>query len=128
MSDMKQLSDADLEKMLDINFVPDDDATKKQVRAELKLSQLIPETPKQIPKHIKLDLHQKTEEQAWIEINELLKSGVRSATVITGASGILKEKFKEWITIGILAPYIYSWELVNNGCYEIKIKKNTIFE
>lgn len=125
---MKQLTDFDLEKMFGGEFVPDNAVVKKQVRHELKLSQLIPEQPKPVPKKIILDLHQKTEEQAWQEINDLIKSGVRNATVITGASGILKEKFKKWITTGTLAQYVYFWELVNNGCYEIKIKKTVISE
>ncbi|MBN1325206.1 MAG: Smr/MutS family protein [Alphaproteobacteria bacterium] len=121
---MKQLSDYDLEKMLDTDFVPDDDNVKKQVRSELKLSQLIPEAPKPIPKHVILDLHQKTEEQAWVDINNLIKSGVRGATVITGASGILKVKFQDWVMNSIISKYIYSCEMVNNGSFEIKIKKN----
>ncbi|HOY47286.1 MAG TPA: Smr/MutS family protein [Alphaproteobacteria bacterium] len=118
---MKQLTDFDLEQMTNGNFTPDDVTVKKQVRHELKLSQLIPEQPKPVPKKIILDLHQKTEEQAWQEINDLIKSGVRNAVIITGASGILKTKFKDWITNGILAQYITSWEMINNGSYQIKI-------
>jgi DNA-nicking Smr family endonuclease len=121
---MKHLSDSDLEKMLDTNFVPDDINVKKQVRTELKLHQLVPEQPQPVPRHIVLDLHQKTEEQAWTEINDLIKSGTRSATIITGASGILKIKFKEWITTGALAEYINNWELINNGAYNIQINKS----
>ena len=120
---MKQLTDFDLEQMTNGNFTPDDVTVKKQVRHELKLSQLIPEQPKPVPKKIILDLHQKTEEQAWQEINDLIKSGVRNAVIITGASGILKTKFKDWITNGILAQYINSWEMINNGSYKIRIKK-----
>ena len=35
---MKQLSDFDIAKMADTEFVPNDDAARRRVRAELKLS------------------------------------------------------------------------------------------
>lgn len=119
---MKQLSDFDLHKMIGEDFSPDESSVKKQVRSELKLSRLITEE-KSIPEHFTLDLHQKTEEQAWAEINDLINSGIKSAKIITGASGILKPKFQDWITNGILADKIRSWKAINNGCFEIFIKK-----
>lgn len=120
---MRQLTDDDLIKMDRGDFNPDDRAVKKQIRDTLKLSQLIPHAPVPVPKNARLDLHQKTEEQAWDAINILLRSGTRNAQVITGASGILKVKFMDWITNGTLADKIVSWKLINNGCYEIKIKR-----
>ena len=119
----RQLSDADLNKMIGADFVPDDVVTKKQVRAELKLSRLIPQPDEPAPVRARLDWHGKTEEMAWRELNELIQSGVRNAMVITGASGVLKIKFQDWITNGSIAKYIATWKPLNNGCFEIKIKK-----
>jgi len=82
-----------------------------------------------------LDLHGKTEEQAWGLINELLdaisvyaaangnKIDLRRAQIVTGASGILKEKFQQWATESIISHRFASWKLVNRGCYEIVIRK-----
>ena len=84
----------------------------------------------------KLDLHGKTEEQAWELINAALdevaafaaangnKIGLRRLTIITGASGILKQKLPQWATESILSPKIVSCRLVNNGCYEVVVRKN----
>lgn len=120
---MKRLSDADIEKMSDGVFVPDGERTVKSVRAELKLSTRIPQEAKPIPNRVVLDLHQHTEEQAWNEIMELAKSGVRNATIITGASGILHAKFPQWATESILAPYIASTKPINNGSFDVKFKR-----
>ena len=120
---MKQLSDSDLAKMIGEDFSPDDVVTKRQVRAELKLSQRIPAPTIPTPQHVHLDLHQKTEQQAWEEIVALLNSGCRTATVITGASGILKTKFQDWVANSIIAPKIISWRMINNGSFEIRIKR-----
>jgi DNA-nicking Smr family endonuclease len=121
---MKQLTDADLAEMKGVDFAPDDRHAARQVRAELKLSQLIPQLAPPVPAHVVLDLHQRTEEQAWDAINALLRSGARTATIITGASGILKVKFQKWMTGSIIAPLIASWHSKNNGSFEIKIRKN----
>ena len=120
---MKQLTDEDLAKMVGNDFSPDDVATKRRVRTELKLSQLIPEPLQPAPKYVRLDLHQKTEQAAWDEINTLVRSGTRDAQIITGASGILKVKFQDWVKNSTIAPYIVSCKPVNNGCFEIKIRK-----
>lgn len=120
---MKRLSDEDIERMSEGIFIPDDNAARKSVRAELKLSKRIPTEPAPQPEHAILDLHQHTEEQAWNEIMELATSGVRTATIITGASGILHAKFPQWATESILAPYITSSKPLNNGSFEVKFKK-----
>lgn len=119
---MKQLSDKDIAEMTGDIFVPDDNAIRKQVRAELKLSKLIPAQKPSIPKHFVLDLHKHTEEQAWQEIMSLAKSGIRNATIITGASGILHKKFPQWVNESVLSPYIHSSKPINNGSFEVKFK------
>lgn len=121
---MKQLSDDDIEKMSDGIFIPDSKNTIKSVRAELKLSTRIPQSSEPLPKRAILDLHQHTEEQAWNEIMELALSGVRNATIITGASGILHVKFQQWATESILSPYIVSATPINNGSFDVKFKRN----
>jgi DNA-nicking Smr family endonuclease len=93
------------------------------VRRQLHLSTRIPQTDNYIPEHAKLDLHQLTEEQAWNAIMDLAKSGVRNATIITGASGILKIKFQQWAKNSIISPYIISWAPINNGSFAVKFKK-----
>jgi DNA-nicking Smr family endonuclease len=120
---MKQLNDDDILKMIDAEFVPNTRDTQCSVRKQLHLSRLIPNTDNFIPEHTKLDLHQLTEEQAWNAIMDLAKSGVRNATIITGASGILKIKFQQWATDSLLQPYIISWSPINNGSFAVKFKK-----
>lgn len=105
---MKRLSDSDIERMADGEFSPNHDIVRRGVRAELKLSELIPAKTESLPKHVVLDLHHKTEEQAWNEIMRLATSGVRNATIITGASGILKIKFQQWARDSLLSPYMIS--------------------
>lgn len=119
---MKHLTDTDIENMIGAEFSVSDDATRRSVRRELHLSTRIPiQTP--TPKHATLDLHQLTEEQAWHAIMELATSGSRTATIITGASGILKQKFPQWATNSILAPYIISFSPINNGSFSVKFKR-----
>ncbi len=121
---MKKLTDDDIEQMLGAEFVPDDAKTRRNVRAELKLATRIPDdTAPDLTRRAVLDLHQHTEEQAWNEIMELATSGVRDATIITGASGILKIKFQQWARDSILAPYIVSWHALNNGSFAVKFRK-----
>lgn len=121
---MKKLTDDDIEQMLGAEFVPDDAKTRRNVRAELKLATRIPDdTSPDLTRRAVLDLHQHTEEQAWNEIMELATSGVRDATIITGASGILKIKFQQWVRDSILAPYIVSWHALNNGSFAVKFRK-----
>lgn len=120
---MKQLSDNDIEQMKDKDFHPDDYAIRRCVRAELKLSQRIPDAPAPVPERFILDLHHKTEDQAWDEIMRLATSGVRRATIITGASGILHQKFSQWATESILAPYIISSTPINNGSFDVRFRR-----
>lgn len=119
---MRRLTDQDIADMVGAPFAPDDNNTRKQVRGELKLSKRIP-APKQIPSHATLDLHMHNIEQAWGEIMELATSGVRSATIITGASGILKIKFQQWVRESVLAPYIVSCTPLNNGSFSVQFRK-----
>ena len=121
---MKQLTDADIAQMAGNDFVPDCDATRRRVRSELKLSTRIPPITKNIPEHVILDLHHNTEEQAWNKIMNLAISGTRRATIITGASGILHQKFPQWANESILSPYIISYVPINNGCFDVKFKRN----
>lgn len=120
---MKHLSDTDIAHMIDGEFIPDTRNTQRSVRAQLHLSALMPNDDTYIPEHAILDLHQLTEEQAWNAILELAKSGVRNATIITGASGILKIKFQQWASDSVLSPYIISFAPINNGSFSVKFKK-----
>ena len=116
---MKQLTDTDIYKMIGAEFTPDDAHTRKNVRSELHLSRRIPQNPT-VPKHSTLDLHQYTVEEAWTAIMNLAKSGTRTACIITGASGILRQKFPQWATDSILSPYIVSFTPINNGSFSVK--------
>lgn len=119
---MRQLNDQDIAEMIGAEFTPDNDAARRRVRSELKLSKRIPhEQP--TPPHVTLDLHMHTIEQAWNEIMEIALSGTRDATIITGASGILKIKFQEWVRESIMAPYIVSCTPLNNGSFKVQFRK-----
>ena len=120
---MKQLNDFDIANMIGDNFIPDDVATKKSVQKELHLSTRIPQTDTNIPEHVTIDFHNHTEEEAWQMLSEIAFSGVRNATVITGASGILKIKFQDWVRDSVLSPHIASCIPLNNGSFEVKFKK-----
>ncbi len=120
---MKQLTDSDIQNMIGEYFQPDDAQTRKNVRSELRLSTRIPHAPIAPPQHATLDLHQFTEEQAWDAIMNLATSGVRTANIITGASGILRQKFPQWATESVLSPYIISFRPINNGSFSVKFKK-----
>lgn len=119
---MRKLSDQDIADMIDAPFAPDDNNTRKQVRSELKLSKRIPK-PVHVPSHVTLDLHRHTIEQAWAEIMEIARSGAKNATIITGASGILKIKFQDWVRESVLSPYIVSCVPLNNGSFAVKFRK-----
>ena len=120
---MKHLTESDIEQMINTEFIPNTSDTQRSVHRQLHLSTRIPQTDNYIPEHAKLDLHQLTEEQAWNAIMDLAKSGVRNATIITGASGILKIKFQQWAKNSIISPYIISWAPINNGSFAVKFKK-----
>lgn len=119
---MRNLTDKDIADMIGAEFTPDDNETRKRVRGELRLSHRIPH-PTHIPSHVTLDLHMHTIEQAWTEIMSIAKSGTKSATIITGASGILKIKFQEWVRDSVLSPHIISCTPLNNGSFDVKFRK-----
>lgn len=120
---MKKLTDQDIENMIENEFCPDTDTVRRKVRIGLHLSTRIPNEIDDIPNHVKLDLHKLTEEQAWNEIMNLAQSGVRNATIITGASGILKIKFIQWTKESLLSPYVNSVSPINNGSFRVKFNK-----
>ncbi len=121
---MKQLTDADIENMACGDFVPDVADARRSVRIHLRLSQRIVE-PETIPENVVLDLHHRTEEQSWHAIMQIATSGVRRATIITGASGILKIKFQQWARESVLSTYIQTVTPINNGSFAVMFIKRT---
>ena len=117
---MKQLSDEDILNMVGAEYAPDDDATKRAVRAELKLSTRIPQPATPTPEHIVLDLHNRTVEEAWANIMSVATSGARSANIITGASGVLHQLFPGWARESILTPHIIDFRPINNGSFFVR--------
>ena len=120
---MKKLTDVDIAQMANEKFDPDVRAVNRAIRAQLKLGQLIPAPCPAAPTHVVLDLHQKTEEQAWNEIMNLATSGARTANIITGASGILKIKFTQWVRDSLLSPYILETRPINNGSFFVRFRR-----
>ena len=120
---MKQLDDNDIANMIGAEFIPDDNDTKKSVRKSLHLSTRIPKPEPPAPAHVVIDFHNHTEEEAWQMLVQVAESGTRNATVITGASGILKAKFQQWATQSIISPRIVSYTPLNNGSFEVKFHK-----
>lgn len=119
----RQLSDKDIANMIGEEFTPDDENTKKSVRSELHLSTRIPKPQDKIAENTVIDFHQRTEQEAWDMLTHIAASGIKNATVITGASGILKIKFQQWATESILSPYIESFTPINNGSFKVKFHK-----
>ena len=123
---MKQLSDDDILQMAGVEYTPDDTATKRAVRSELKLSKRIPPAPQPTPKHIVLDLHNKTVEQAWGDVMSVAQSGAATANIITGASGVLRQLFPQWARESVLSPHIVDFQPINNGSFFVRFHhKNT---
>ena len=120
---MKQLNDSDIANMVGDEFVPDDIVTKKAVRTELHLSTRIPKSDTSISEYTTIDFHNHTEEEAWQMLAQVAAYGIRSATVITGASGILKNKFQRWATDSIISSRIMSFTPINNGSFSVKFYK-----
>ena len=119
---MKQLNEKDISEMIGEDFVPDENSVQKSVRQELHLSTRIPK--KEItPAHITIDFHEHTEEEAWNMLVNLVESDAQSATIITGASGILKIKFQQWARDSIISSHILSFTPINNGSFSVKLKK-----
>ena len=119
---MRNLTDQDIADMIGADFSPDSDDVRRRVRTELHLSTRIP-MPVHVPENATLDLHMKTIEQSWNEIMELATSGVKNAKIITGASGILRIKFQEWVRDSLLSPYIVSCTPLNNGSFAVKFRR-----
>ena len=117
---MKQLSDDDILQMAGFEYTPDDTATQLAVRTELKLSKRIPPAPQPTPDHIVLDLHNKTVEQAWADIMAVATSGAKSANIITGASGVLRQLFPQWARESVLSPHIVDFRPINNGSFFVR--------
>jgi hypothetical protein len=120
---MKKLNDQDIYEMIGEDFVPDENSVKKSVRQSLHLSTRIPKSPRPVPSHITIDFHQHTEEEAWNMLVNVANSGAHSATVITGASGILKPKFQQWAMNSIISPRILSVQPLNNGSFLVRFHK-----
>ncbi|MDE6250806.1 MAG: hypothetical protein K2M34_04205 [Alphaproteobacteria bacterium] len=120
---MKHLTDDDIQNMADAKFTPDINDARCAVR-QLHLAQKIPKPVTEVPHHVTLDLHQRTEQESWDAIMEIATSGVRRATIITGASGILKIKFQQWARDSILSPYIISATPLNNGSFDVRFRKH----
>ena len=122
---MKQLSDSDIENMIMDDggvITPPSDARK--IRAELKLSKKIPKQHP-APDHITIDFHNHTEDEAWQMLVSAATSGAKTATIITGASGVLRPKFIQWVRDSIFAPHVVSCTPINNGSFAVKFKKHT---
>jgi len=117
---MKQLSDDDILQMAGVEYTPDDTATKRAVRTELKLSRRISPAPQPTPDHTVLDLHNKTVEQAWADIMAVATSGAKSANIITGASGVLRQLFPQWARESVLSPHIIDFRPINNGSFFVR--------
>lgn len=121
---MKQLTDADIEQMIGGEVLtPDDAAVRRAVRSDLHLSRRIPAPAAPAPLRATLDLHEHTVEQAWAEIMELATSGIKHATIITGASGVLKQLFQKWVRDSLLTPYVVSSKPLNNGSFAVQFRK-----
>lgn len=120
---MKQLTDNDLNEMIAGEFIPDDKAVRKTV----KIKPTPPTSSASRPggEYPKVDLHGNTEQISWERIAALINSGARRAVVITGASGILKTKFQQWMKDSILSPKIISVKPLNNGSFEIMIRRKS---
>lgn len=120
---MKRLTDEDIEKMTATEFTPDTRDVRRAVREQLKLGQLIPHDDDPAADYAILDLHTKTEQESWDAIMALATSGVRTATIITGASGILKIKFQQWARDSVLSPYIQETHPINNGSFFVRFRR-----
>ena len=120
---MKQLNDSDIANMIGEDFIADENQIKKSVRQELHLSTRMAKAPRPAPQHATIDFHQHTEEEAWNMLMDVVNSGARSATIITGASGILKQRFQQWATESIISPHIISFEPINNGSFSVKLHR-----
>lgn len=120
---MKNLTDKDIADMIGTEYAPDTPDVRRTVRSELHLSRRIPPMQRHAPSHVVIDFHGKTEEQAWNALMQMANSGARTATVITGASGILHEKFPMWANTSIFAKYVQSYHTINNGSFWVNLHR-----
>lgn len=116
---MRQLSNEDILNMIDENFIKDNKVSKD---IYIKLNEYTnEEESKRKIKNI-VDFHEKTEEQVYKEILNLLENKIKKATIITGKSGILKPKFLNWAKTGKLSENIKKIKQINIGSYEVEFK------
>lgn len=120
---MKQLNDSDIADMIGKEFIPEEKSVKKSVRSELHLSTRIPKPESPAPEHTVVDFHNHTEEESWQMLVHVAESETRSATIITGASGILKTKFQQWVKESIISHRILSCTPINNGSFLVRFYK-----
>jgi DNA-nicking Smr family endonuclease len=117
---MKQLSDLDIENM-ECEFASKDDlrairknATRKIIKDSLPA------------RFSSTDFHGETEEGAWQNILREIYSNTRSKfemRIVSGRSGVLRERVREWLTDSVLTPFIVEWKLENPGAYIAKIRR-----
>ena len=72
-----------------------------------------------------LDCHLKTEDQVWQEILSTLHDNYPNKfeyRIISGRSGILKDKVADWLTRGALSRFVLDWTMDNPGSYIIRFK------
>lgn len=127
---MKQLTDTDIENMISTDknnnlSVTNDKIVRETVRKELQIQKRIPKTTP-IPNRPIIDFHGHTEEESWQMLINILKADAREITVITGASGILHQKFPQWVNNTVISNRIESCKALNNGSFLIKTHKKTI--
>lgn len=121
---MKQLTDEDINNMIGVtNESLQDKLVRQSVREQLHINSRFPKQ-ETVTQTDTIDFHNHTEEESWQMLMDLATSGIKEATVITGASGILKPKFQQWATNSILSPYIESFIALNNGSFKVKFKKH----
>ena len=115
---MRQLSDDDIKNMINENFIKDNKVSKN---IYIKINQKNIEN-KKIQNLKTVDFHEKTEEQAYNLILNLLHNRIKKATIITGKSGILKPKFIDWAKNGKLSKNIKNIKEINIGAFEVEFK------
>ena len=116
---MRQLSNDDIINMIKNKDFVKDNKVSKSIYIKLNQNNL----EKEKIKNLKMvDFHEKTEEQVYNEILNLLENKIKKATIITGKSGILKPKFLNWAENGKLSENIKNIKQINIGSYEVEFK------
>lgn len=74
----------------------------------------------------KLDLHNKTIQQAYVEVDNYIEKAkeqsVKNVTIITGRSGPIKEEFPKWMNQNTNVRE--NNLLKNKGSFSVKMKKD----